>query len=190
MKTLYEKILVNIDPELYILEKYYYKVWDPTVVVKFLPNKRFPATMKDLDNAQDKINQISLTPKYPWLCVSNLKDCIIGNIYKEKLDLCTPLMYRLFEKNGSLPDGGHQFVSNIWEGDYSFFRSDLLEQLTRDELSSFMLCVKSAVETVTSYTNRFPNNVFDLDVETNHIFIENLGEIGSYRYFEYMGRRR
>lgn len=191
MRQVYEKILIDIDPELNMLENFYMRLEQnlDNIGLRFIPNKRYPLTSKDFNKLNINSKYITNKPTSPWLCVAEVKDCVVNNIYNEKKDICHPMIFELFKRNQLLKTGGTNFIE-YWDDNLEFFRKDVYFSLTEQEQTLFNLYVDSIVRSVLDYTNRFPNNVFDLDIETNHVFIENLGEIGAYRYFEYLYNRR
>lgn len=190
MNTIYEKVLIDIDKELYVIEEFYLRVSPfAKVPLRFIPTLRYPVTSKELD--AEKIDKRYITNRSyrPWVCVADMRQYILHNIYQQKKDITSGVWFDMFVKNELLEYGGENFIDSEWEEWDKFFREAVLLCLTNNERKIFECCVNSAVNTCLQYTSRYPNNVFDIDIKTNYIFIDNLGEIGTYRYFEYLERK-
>ena len=56
----------------------------------------------------------------------------------------------------------------------------------KEEVNVLNTMLNSIVNKVLTYTNLYPNNIFTLDFSTINTILINGGEIGSYRYREYL----
>lgn len=198
MKLITEKILINIDAELTIIEGYYNRAavdLSTAGSLRFVPTMRFPVNTRTI--LDKKINQklIRNSPSMPWMCVPDVKRCVLHNIYQSKNDIVyDDKIFDAFKRNRLIPNGGKGFITDNgwskcnddWLDHEYFFKDEVLLYMTDREKYLLHKCMDSIIEMILYYTNQYPNNVFDLDVETIHIFIENMGEIGTYRYFEFL----
>lgn len=187
MKAVGEKYLVDINQELGIIEGYYCRVFPIGSGLRFLPGRRYPLNRTELvrGNITDKMVRYHNT--VPWLCVGDISRCILHNIYQQKYEVVTDnIMFALFKRNKLIRGGGKCFIEDEWLSFDTFIRPEVLFSMSKMEKEVFEDCMDSIMDKVIPYTLRYPHNVFNIDTETNYVFIHNLGEIGTYRYFEFV----
>ena len=190
MRNVYEKVLINIDTELFTIEQFYLRVKPILPYCRFVRNRRYPVDNETLRRLNYTHNEVSPLPFMPFLCVNDIKAFILYSVYSDKLDTCSPTIKELFERNELLEDGGENFLDNINRYPLFYLDKTVLRSCDENERKSINRSLDSIMSVVSYYTNKYPNNVFDMNFEYAHVYIENLGEIGSYRYFEYLQRRR
>lgn len=182
---LYNKVILPIENELKLAEE----VFDRYIGYQFkggiwVPNERFPLDKKQMSKYKHNylVEHMNKGPYLPFLCIPSLKDWLLSNIYWDNNQNNNPL----FSKN-YLMSNAVSFNVETKPIIEEFLPDSILESnITDEELKYLESIFFKIYDKVKPYTSNYPDNVFDLELSGPIIYLVNKGEIGSFRYNEYL----
>lgn len=185
---MYSKIVLSIDSELNLLEKYFnkYVTLPDESYLRFIPYKRFFLDKKD-KTLTVNTDVIRNTPYLPYKCLDCVNDYIIYSIYYNSgyMDL--------FLKNELLETSKRFLPEYTDEEDYvkeiitTYIPNHDLDMKDYREIKGLL---NHIYRKVSMYTDMYPKNIWELDYETNLILLINKGEIGSFRFEEVLEQQK
>lgn len=192
---LYNKIIINTENELKLMEQYFIDHWinrsaDPDIkgfyggeTKLWLPGEREPMTYSEMTKKYTPDHIEKHRSNYPYLvyfCADSLRSWLLGNIYLERRDIIEYIKNPLMEYSKNFLDENKRdmFVEYIADEILDYFSDEVVKKVT--ELGEKIL------KKIKPYTDSYPYNIFDIDFIGNNIILINKGEIGSYRYKEYL----
>lgn len=188
---LYNKIIINTENELKLMEQYFIDHWvkrGPNMSFYgngklWLPNEREPITYSEMRKkyTNDYIEKHrSDYPYFACFCIDILKSWLLGNIYLERSHIIEYKKNPLMEYSKKFLDEYNRdmFVEYIPDEILDYFSDEVVKKVTK--------LGEKILKKIQPYTDSYPYNVFDIDFIGNNIILINKGEIGSYRYKEYL----
>lgn len=183
---LYNKLVIDLDVELSLLDTIYLNkipdLVDPMAKI-WLPTHRYPNTRKDFKKIYADVyieEYLSSNPYMPVFSTYGLKPWLLSMIYFDKPD------DKLFEKN-VLMKNSLSFVIDSLPEVTEYIPDEYLRYLSNEDCDEIKRIQNGIYENkIKPYTSQFPYNVFDINMDSRVIYLENKGEIGSYRYNEYL----
>ena len=185
----FDKVVLDIEQELLMIDTIIniYKPFPKDVFI-FSKSERFPI-MKSSAYSEffsGKSNKYSAEPSLGWRCIEFVNAYLLDRIYTNKgLE-----DYTDYYKNRLLPK------STVCKVFYNPYESYDMERLfitylefyptRKEEVKILKTVLDSMCKKVTTYTNLYPDNIFTFDFSTINTILINGGEIGSYRYKEYL----
>ena len=191
----FDKVVLDIEHELLMIDSIIniYKPFPKDVFI-FSKSERLPVMRSSAYSEffYGKSNKYSAEPNLPWRCIefvnAYLLDCIYTN--KRLEDYTDYYKNRLLPKSTVCkvfynPDESYDMdIKNLFITYLEFFPT------RKEEVKILETVLDSMCKKVTTYTNLYPDNIFTLDFSTINTILINGGEIGSYRYREYLQIRR
>lgn len=183
---LYNKVVIDLDVELSLLETIYLNkipnLIDPMAKI-WLPTHRYPNKYKEFKKTYADVyieEHLSSNPYMPVFSTYGLKPWLISMIYFDKSD------NTLFEKNVLMKNSSSFVVDSLPEVT-EYIPDEFLAYLSNKDCDEISNIQKGIYENkIKPYTSQFPYNVFDINMDSRIIYLENKGEIGTYRYNEYI----
>ena len=192
----YPAYALDIDFELYILEKYFniYKPIPEEIrrYLQYIPTKRFHLMPSDKEYMEENPYKRN-TPYAPHLCLPCVENYVMFDIYSNSH------LYELFLRNPCKKDSKN-FLENYYGTDSSGIDSEMndpYETIICSWLGTNMISTEhykiinqllnDITKKVMVYTNLYPNHIWELDYQTTHVILINKGDIKAYRFDEMRG---
>lgn len=187
----FDRVVLDLEHELLMIDSIIniYKPFPKDVFI-FSKGERFPV-MKSSAYSEfffGKSNKYSAEPTLGWRCIEFVNAYLLDRIYTNKrLE-----DYTDYYKNRLLPKST---VCKVFYNPYESYDIDIKSLFInyleffptrKEEVNVLNTMLNSIVNKVLTYTNLYPNNIFTLDFSTINTILINGGEIGSYRYREYL----
>ena len=185
----FDKVVLDIEQELLMIDTIIniYKPFTKDVFI-FSKSERFPV-MKSSAYSEffsGKSNKYSAEPTLGWRCIEFVNAYLLDRIYTNKgLE-----DYTDYYKNRLLPKS---IVCKVFYNPYESYDMERLfitylefYPTRKEEVKILKTVLDSMCKKVTTYTNLYPDNIFTFDFSTINTILINGGEIGSYRYKEYL----
>lgn len=192
---LYNRVVLELSNELKLLEDIFISNWitrnkDLHMLINgenkiWLPGENTAMSKSDM---LKKYNQEYISKHargYPYhitFCITYLKDWILGSIYNDKPDPVD------FERN-RLTNKGKNFMPNHDTIIEEYIPDEVLEYFNKDVIKEISSICNNILEVVRKYTDLYPKNVFDIEYLGDNLVVVNKGEIGTYRYNEYLNMK-
>ena len=187
----FDRVVLDIEQELLMIDTII-NIYKPIPKDYFIFSKgeRLPV-MKSSANSEffsGESNKYVTEPILAWRCIGFVNHYLLDRIYiNKRLD-----DYTDYYKNRLLPKSN---VCKVFFNPYESYDINM-ERLfitylefyptRKEEVKILKTALDSMCKKVTTYTNLYPDNIFTLDFSTINTILINGGEIGSYRYREYL----
>ncbi|MGE3591390.1 MAG: hypothetical protein AB7G52_02690 [Arcobacter sp.] len=173
------KIILDIDEELLIIESIYAKYIKLPSNLIFVRNNRWPLEDKSKLEQFRKLHMVSDRPWHPILCVQSVVDIITLYIANDTSS------FDYFIRNPLIRGGGQCFINNR-DKDPEEIIMLYIESIAVKDLNTILRTIDLIYNKVSSYTNLYPEHIFTFDIETGYVILENRGNVKAYRFDEYL----
>lgn len=173
--------VLDIDEYLKIVEEIFKKYLDSDIEqnsLTFVKYERYPIVDKGILVKIKDNSLISNKPFAPYMCVACVKDMILDRIYG------STSRDESFRRNPFIPDGGNTDILPSHESDIDIIETYLIHVTPQDVSEIIRWVDKLYNEVVKNIVSHYPDCVYDIDIESTLVVLNNLGNIKSYRYNE------
>lgn len=175
------KTVLDIVEYLNIIEEIFKKYLDSDIEqnsLTFVKYERYPIIDKGILVKIRDNSLISNKPFAPYMCVACVKDMILSRIYGSGSS------DESFKRNPFIPNGGNTNILPSHDSDEDNIETYLIDVSPQDVSEIIRWVDKLYNEVVKNIVKHYPNCVYDIDIESTLVVLNNLGNIKSYRYNE------
>ena len=173
--------ILDIDEYLKIIEEIFKKYLDSDIEqtsLTFVKHERYPIIDKGILVKIRDNSLISNKPFAPYMCVACVKDMILDRIYG------SGSRDESFKRNPFIPNGGNVDILPSHDSDKDIIETYLIHVTPQDVSEIIRWVDKLYNEVVNNIVKQYPDCVYDIDIESTLVVLNNLGNIKSYRYNE------
>lgn len=173
--------ILDIDEYLKIIEEIFKKYLDSDIEqnsLTFVKHERYPIIDKGILVKIKDNSLISNKPFAPYMCVACVKDMILDRIYG------SGSRDESFNRNPFIPNGGNTDILPSHDSDKDIIETYLMHVIPQDVSEIIRWVDKLYNEVVNNIVKHYPDCVYDIDIESTLVVLNNLGNIKSYRYNE------
>lgn len=176
-----ERVILNIEDELIILDTIFKKYVEVPSNLIFIKNNRYPLMDKQNLHKYTKQNIVSSEPWHPFVCIECMKDLLTLYIYSNSENK------QLFMSNPLMP------VSKSFISTFNTDEQDIvvehLPNIVRGDFDEVIRIFRRLYDKIKIYTDGYVDNIFEFETNTGYIVLLNLGDIHAYRFKEYIAHK-